>query len=609
MADELLFNENILLITLGFDLTVKHPHAEVVKGCTMIRASKELSSTCYLMASNSLHLTMMCLQYSPKVVACFCIHLASKWSNYQIQISRDGRPWYTYVDRSVTEELLKELTEEFLHIFDKCSSKLKKAAKRGQINLELHQKKKNTVPHNGQHSHHSHHKEHDHSSQNQWPEISVTQLMPRLESDQRLFEPKIPFPTPPCSQKSILSPEEGYLRNSPKESQEWNKSQPETSPLSQVPIPVFAVSSINSVIPVAAPTGRKPNLLKRRVSDEDNCSQKRHCSASNFEKSAIITEEVSSILQTAVASPELYKPSFNLAVANFSAIFDTKFDEEIKPFAQVFSERTLTYQASMNLPLDIFDNETDRENNLIDPIVNLPTSNFSLMTERKLPQIANPFDSKPTLTLQATSNYLVNSLDSSHGNQDFSIPQVLPEVKQEPESTQISSCKLRIKSENEIRSVKSESPTVEVESLPSTVNFSELLLVPPEENNVKRKDYKKSKKSKKGKKDKKERKQKKKEKERKKEKRRNESNDNENIHNEMQAHLMPIKISIPKEKLNLNIDLPIVSGSKSKSPEKGSLKIRICKNRISTCDTDNSLPVRTVQTPLKLKILMDPRVI
>ncbi|KAG7312701.1 hypothetical protein JYU34_001069 [Plutella xylostella] len=81
------------------------------------------------MASNSLHLTTMCLQYRPTVVACFCIHLASKWSNWAIPQSSEGRHWFSYVDRSVTAELLERLTAEFLHIFDKCPSRLKKKMK------------------------------------------------------------------------------------------------------------------------------------------------------------------------------------------------------------------------------------------------------------------------------------------------------------------------------------------------------------------------------------------------------------------------------------------------------------------------------------------------
>lgn len=96
----------------------------------------------------SLHLTTMCLQYKPTVVACFCIHLTSKWSNWQVrkdqfyhqqstqpcltndplQIPKsfEGNDWYYYVDKTVTAELLEQLTAEFLKIFDKCPSRLKR---------------------------------------------------------------------------------------------------------------------------------------------------------------------------------------------------------------------------------------------------------------------------------------------------------------------------------------------------------------------------------------------------------------------------------------------------------------------------------------------------
>ena len=45
---------------------------------------------------------------------------------YQIPQSNEGKPWFWYVDRSVTQELLEQLTEEFLAIFEKCPSRLKR---------------------------------------------------------------------------------------------------------------------------------------------------------------------------------------------------------------------------------------------------------------------------------------------------------------------------------------------------------------------------------------------------------------------------------------------------------------------------------------------------
>ncbi|CAH1999794.1 unnamed protein product [Acanthoscelides obtectus] len=77
------------------------------------------------MASNSLHLTTMCIQYKPTVVACFCILVACKWSNWEIPLSNEKKPWYSYVDPTVTAELLQQLTEEFLVIFEASPSRLK----------------------------------------------------------------------------------------------------------------------------------------------------------------------------------------------------------------------------------------------------------------------------------------------------------------------------------------------------------------------------------------------------------------------------------------------------------------------------------------------------
>ena len=73
----------------------------------------------------SLHLTTMCLRYTPTIVACVCIHLACKWSNYRIPLSAQQREWFSYIDAEATHDLLDKLTDEFLAIFDKCPSKLK----------------------------------------------------------------------------------------------------------------------------------------------------------------------------------------------------------------------------------------------------------------------------------------------------------------------------------------------------------------------------------------------------------------------------------------------------------------------------------------------------
>ncbi|NWH73632.1 CCNT1 protein, partial [Piaya cayana] len=125
-AQDLVILESIILQTLGFEITIDHPHTHVVKCTQLVRASKDLAQTSYFMATNSLHLTTFSLQYTPPVVACVCIHLACKWSNWEIPVSTDGKHWWEYVDSTVTLELLDELTHEFLQILEKTPNRLKR---------------------------------------------------------------------------------------------------------------------------------------------------------------------------------------------------------------------------------------------------------------------------------------------------------------------------------------------------------------------------------------------------------------------------------------------------------------------------------------------------
>ncbi|CAB1336667.1 unnamed protein product [Coregonus sp. 'balchen'] len=125
-AQDLVILESIILQTLAFEITIDHPHTHVVKCTQLVRASKDLAQTSYFMATNSLHLTTFCLQHSPPIVACVCIHLACKWSNWEIPVSTDSKHWWEYVDNTVTLELLDELTHEFLQILEKTPSRLKR---------------------------------------------------------------------------------------------------------------------------------------------------------------------------------------------------------------------------------------------------------------------------------------------------------------------------------------------------------------------------------------------------------------------------------------------------------------------------------------------------
>ncbi|CAL1297405.1 unnamed protein product [Larinioides sclopetarius] len=88
------------------------------------------------MATTSLHMTTMCLQYKPTIVACVCIHLACKWSSYMIEKCSEGRDWFFYVDKDVTWELLERLTQEFIEILERSPHRFKrKFGKDGTIHV------------------------------------------------------------------------------------------------------------------------------------------------------------------------------------------------------------------------------------------------------------------------------------------------------------------------------------------------------------------------------------------------------------------------------------------------------------------------------------------
>uniref|UniRef100_A0A8C1INQ7 Cyclin T2b n=1 Tax=Cyprinus carpio TaxID=7962 RepID=A0A8C1INQ7_CYPCA len=133
-AQELVLLETIVLQTLGFEITIDHPHTDVVRCSQLVRGRLEflhLSFTLsvnffFFTGSHLLHLTTFCLQHKPTVVACVCIHLACKWSNWEIPVSSDGKHWWEYVDRSVTLQLLDDLTHEILQILEKTPSRLKR---------------------------------------------------------------------------------------------------------------------------------------------------------------------------------------------------------------------------------------------------------------------------------------------------------------------------------------------------------------------------------------------------------------------------------------------------------------------------------------------------
>ncbi|KAK0157236.1 hypothetical protein PV328_011709 [Microctonus aethiopoides] len=116
---DLLANENIMLKTFGFELTVDQPDQCMIKYCEMLKVSSVTFRWAQVIATNSLHFTTLWLQYPPHIIGCFALYFIFKWSHLEIPLSTDGKPWYSYVDESITEEILKQMVTEFLEMYDR----------------------------------------------------------------------------------------------------------------------------------------------------------------------------------------------------------------------------------------------------------------------------------------------------------------------------------------------------------------------------------------------------------------------------------------------------------------------------------------------------------
>ena len=53
----------------------------------------DLARSSYFMATQSLHLTTFCLQYKPNIVSAVCIHIACKWTSFEVCVFA----WHVFV--------------------------------------------------------------------------------------------------------------------------------------------------------------------------------------------------------------------------------------------------------------------------------------------------------------------------------------------------------------------------------------------------------------------------------------------------------------------------------------------------------------------------------
>lgn len=84
MMDQMVYNENILLMTIGFSLSVVHPHTVIIQAHQNGLIDQELGRLACTVATNFFKYTILCLRYEPAFLACVCIHLAAEHLKSQV---------------------------------------------------------------------------------------------------------------------------------------------------------------------------------------------------------------------------------------------------------------------------------------------------------------------------------------------------------------------------------------------------------------------------------------------------------------------------------------------------------------------------------------------
>ena len=115
--EKLLNIEIMLLIAINFQCNVVHPHTHIKKGCQLINAPIELKGACLYLANKFLQSTIMCLKYTPELLACACIKLACEWMDYRIIPLSDDQNWFSHIDPETTMDKIMSIKNEFLNTY------------------------------------------------------------------------------------------------------------------------------------------------------------------------------------------------------------------------------------------------------------------------------------------------------------------------------------------------------------------------------------------------------------------------------------------------------------------------------------------------------------
>lgn len=110
----ILVAENLLLVTIDFDMSIQHPFKPLVDALKKLKISNnDVAKAAWNLVNEWLR-TTVCLQYKPHYIAAASLSVAAKLQNFKLPMI-DGKAWWLQFD--VSPKQLEEVTQQMLRYF------------------------------------------------------------------------------------------------------------------------------------------------------------------------------------------------------------------------------------------------------------------------------------------------------------------------------------------------------------------------------------------------------------------------------------------------------------------------------------------------------------
>ncbi|CAD5218832.1 unnamed protein product [Bursaphelenchus okinawaensis] len=121
LVEYIVWIENIVLQTIGFNFAIDIPHPFVLRAKDVFRKNdSKFAEFVFWLTTDIIHVTNWCIRYKPSVIAGAAFYMAILWSENNNTFpgrSSKGDEWYQYFDPTLTHQQLDDMTHEFIQLW------------------------------------------------------------------------------------------------------------------------------------------------------------------------------------------------------------------------------------------------------------------------------------------------------------------------------------------------------------------------------------------------------------------------------------------------------------------------------------------------------------